>query len=67
MYGTVDEQSGDVSVPATFEVVHFIAWKPGAGQPKPLERGSGTVSLKDLGSVLGSPGSGSGPGSRSNA
>ncbi|XP_043232909.1 arginine-hydroxylase NDUFAF5, mitochondrial-like [Amphibalanus amphitrite] len=53
MYGSVDEQSGEVSVPATFEVLHFIAWKPGASQPRPLERGSGTVSLKDLGSVIG--------------
>ena len=53
MYGSSDGDDGDPSVPATFEVLHFIAWKPGGGQPQPMERGSGTVSLKDLGSVLG--------------
>ena len=53
MYGTTDDATGSVTVPATFEVLHFIAWKPGAGPPQPLERGSGTVSLKDLGTVLG--------------
>ncbi|XP_037084688.1 arginine-hydroxylase NDUFAF5, mitochondrial-like [Pollicipes pollicipes] len=51
MYGSSPEKD-DGSVPATFEVLHFIAWKPGAGQPQPLDRGSGTVSLRDLGSVV---------------
>lgn len=35
-------------VRATFEFVHFIGWKPGPNQPQPLERGSATVSFKDL-------------------
>ena len=56
MYGSSDA-NGDLSVPATFEVLHFIAWKPGGSQPQPAERGSGTVSLRELGSVVGSPGS----------
>lgn len=36
-------------VGATFQIIHFIAWKPGPNQPKPIERGTGEVSLKDLG------------------
>ncbi|RUS88160.1 hypothetical protein EGW08_004057 [Elysia chlorotica] len=35
-------------VPATFQVINFIGWKPDPSQPKPAERGSGEVSLKDL-------------------
>lgn len=42
MYGT------DQGVPATFQVIHFIGWKPHPSQPKPLERGSGQISFKDL-------------------
>ncbi|CAA7258586.1 unnamed protein product [Cyclocybe aegerita] len=43
MYGT-----GDGSVPATFQVIYMIGWKPAPNQPKPLERGSGQVNLKDV-------------------
>ncbi|KAJ1920824.1 hypothetical protein H4219_001060 [Mycoemilia scoparia] len=39
--------NADGSIPATFQVIYFIGWKPGPDQPKPLERGSGSVSLKD--------------------
>lgn len=42
MYG--DEKG----VPATFQVFYLIGWKPDPSQPKPLPRGSGEVSLKDL-------------------
>ncbi|CAL1534992.1 unnamed protein product [Lymnaea stagnalis] len=42
MYGN------DKGIPATFQVVNFIGWKPDPTQPKPAERGSGQVSLKDL-------------------
>ncbi|GFR67906.1 arginine-hydroxylase NDUFAF5, mitochondrial [Elysia marginata] len=42
MYGNED------GVPATFQVINFIGWKPDVNQPKPAERGSGEVSLKDL-------------------
>lgn len=37
MYG--DEQ-GDI--PATFQVIYLIGWKPHPNQPKPKRRGSGT-------------------------
>jgi NADH dehydrogenase [ubiquinone] 1 alpha subcomplex assembly factor 5 len=35
-------------IPATFRVIYMIGWKQGAGQPKPLERGSGQVNIKDI-------------------
>jgi NADH dehydrogenase [ubiquinone] 1 alpha subcomplex assembly factor 5 len=38
----------DGTVPATFRMIYMIGWKEGAGQPKPLERGSGQVNIKDI-------------------
>jgi NADH dehydrogenase [ubiquinone] 1 alpha subcomplex assembly factor 5 len=38
----------DGSIPATFQVIHMIGWKPHESQPKPLKRGSATRSFKDL-------------------
>lgn len=35
-------------VPATFEVVSFIGWRPDPSQPKPIKRGSAEFSLKDI-------------------
>ncbi|XP_038219929.1 arginine-hydroxylase NDUFAF5, mitochondrial-like [Zerene cesonia] len=35
-------------VPATFQILNFVGWKPDPTQPQPMERGSGEVSLKDL-------------------
>ncbi|KAF8204681.1 hypothetical protein BJ912DRAFT_939045 [Pholiota molesta] len=40
--------SEDGSVPATFQIIYMIGWKPAPTQPKPLERGSGKVNLKDV-------------------
>ncbi|KAJ1928142.1 hypothetical protein IWQ60_002309 [Tieghemiomyces parasiticus] len=37
----------DGTIPATFQVVFMIGWKPDPSQPKPKKRGSATVSLKD--------------------
>ncbi|UYV66198.1 NDUFAF5 [Cordylochernes scorpioides] len=39
------------SIPATFEILYFIGWKPHPSQPKPLQRGSAQISLKDIGKV----------------
>lgn len=36
------------SIPATFRIIYMIGWKEGAGQEKPLSRGSGQVNLKDI-------------------
>ncbi|RUP43501.1 S-adenosyl-L-methionine-dependent methyltransferase [Jimgerdemannia flammicorona] len=38
----------DGSVPATFQILYMIGWKPSPLTPQPKERGSGTVSLKDM-------------------
>ncbi|XP_064596977.1 arginine-hydroxylase NDUFAF5, mitochondrial-like [Liolophura sinensis] len=42
MYGT------ERGVPATFQILYFIGWKPGKNQAKAAERGSANVSFKDL-------------------
>lgn len=41
MYGTEEGH-----VPATFEVVHMVGWKPHPSQAKPLKRGSGEMPLQ---------------------
>ncbi|KAF9006693.1 S-adenosyl-L-methionine-dependent methyltransferase [Cyathus striatus] len=38
----------DGTVPATFQIIYMIGWKPAPTQPKPLERGSGKVNLKEV-------------------
>ncbi|KAI4833272.1 hypothetical protein KUCAC02_016182 [Chaenocephalus aceratus] len=49
MYG-----SEDGSVPATFEILYMIGWKPHESQAKPAKRGSANVSFADL-SQIGQP------------
>ncbi|WFD32673.1 hypothetical protein MSPP1_003722 [Malassezia sp. CBS 17886] len=41
LHGTEDH------VPATYSTIYMIGWKPSPSQPKPLERGTATHSLKD--------------------
>ncbi|KAJ2375642.1 hypothetical protein H4S02_008166 [Coemansia sp. RSA 2611] len=43
MYGNEDG-----TIPATFQVIYMIGWKPDPSQPKPLARGSGQVSLGEM-------------------
>ncbi|GAA6047467.1 hypothetical protein JCM3770_005762 [Rhodotorula araucariae] len=43
----------DGTIPATFQIMHMIGWKPDPSQPKPARRGSGT---KNLGDVIGDEG-----------
>ncbi|KAJ3118826.1 hypothetical protein HK098_005825 [Nowakowskiella sp. JEL0407] len=38
----------DGTIPATFSIIYMIGWKPDESQPKPLERGSGKLSLKTI-------------------
>ncbi|KAG9102001.1 hypothetical protein FS749_000566 [Ceratobasidium sp. UAMH 11750] len=38
----------DGTVPATFQIIYMIGWKPSPTQPKALERGSGQTNLKDV-------------------
>ncbi|KZT42971.1 S-adenosyl-L-methionine-dependent methyltransferase [Sistotremastrum suecicum HHB10207 ss-3] len=35
-------------IPATFQVIYMIGWKPDPRQPKPLERGTGKTNLQDV-------------------
>ncbi|KAK9899973.1 S-adenosyl-L-methionine-dependent methyltransferase [Cystobasidium minutum MCA 4210] len=37
----------DGTIPATFQIIFAIGWKPAASQPKPLKRGSAKTSLKE--------------------
>jgi len=48
LYGKTDPETGQFSVPATFQIINMLGWKPHPKQPKPIERGSGEVSLNDL-------------------
>ncbi|CAH6721686.1 hypothetical protein CLIB1444_07S00122 [[Candida] jaroonii] len=41
-------EDGEVTLPLTFNVIFMIGWKNSPDQPKPLERGSGQVNLKDV-------------------
>lgn len=47
LYGKTKED-GSLFIPATFQIIYLLGWKPDASQPKPLQRGTGQVSLKDL-------------------
>jgi NADH dehydrogenase [ubiquinone] 1 alpha subcomplex assembly factor 5 len=38
----------DGSVPASFQIISMIGWKPHESQPQPKRRGSAQSSLKDL-------------------
>ncbi|GLV31468.1 uncharacterized protein CBL_07230 [Carabus blaptoides fortunei] len=48
LYGKVNDETGEKVIPATFQIINMLGWKPHSSQPKPLERGVGDVSLKDL-------------------
>jgi NADH dehydrogenase [ubiquinone] 1 alpha subcomplex assembly factor 5 len=48
LYGKIDQETGKTTIPATFQIINMLGWKPHPKQPKPLERGTGEVSLKDL-------------------
>lgn len=38
----------DGSIPATFQIIYMLGWKPDPSQVKPAARGSGNASLADL-------------------
>jgi len=38
----------DGTIPATFQIIYMIGWKPAPSQPQPLDRGTGKVNLKDV-------------------
>lgn len=48
LYGKINDETGEKTVPATFQIINMLGWKPHSSHPKPLDRGTGEVSLKDL-------------------
>ncbi|KAJ3261164.1 hypothetical protein HK103_006473 [Boothiomyces macroporosus] len=46
IYSSVYGEQGHI--PATFQIIYMIGWKPHFSQPKPKERGSQQYSFKDL-------------------
>ena len=48
IYRELHGEKGKEAVPATFRIIYMIGWTAGEGQPEPLERGSGMVSIKDI-------------------
>ncbi|XP_045769966.1 arginine-hydroxylase NDUFAF5, mitochondrial [Maniola jurtina] len=48
MYGKEVPDRTSRGVPATFQIINFLGWKPDPSQPRPIERGTGELSLKDL-------------------
>ena len=42
----------DGQIPALFQIVYVIGWKPDSSQPRALERGSAKKSFKELDSLL---------------
>lgn len=53
LYGDQDKDSNSNTkgIPATFQILYMIGWKPDPSQPKPLPRGSGQISIKDIGEL----------------
>lgn len=47
IYKEVHGQS-DGTIPATFQIIYMIGWKPASTQPQPLERGTGKTNLKEV-------------------
>lgn len=50
LYGSQDHKEIK-GIPATFQIMYMIGWKPDPSQPKPLTRGSGQISIKDIGEL----------------
>lgn len=48
IYRQLHGEEGKDGIPATFRIIYMIGWKEGAGQGKPLPRGSGQLNLKDV-------------------
>lgn len=38
----------DGNIPATFQIIYLIGWKPSENTPLPKKRGSANTSLKDV-------------------
>ncbi|XP_062135569.1 arginine-hydroxylase NDUFAF5, mitochondrial [Drosophila sulfurigaster albostrigata] len=52
IYKELYAKPNEEGVPATFQIIYLVGWKPGPNQPQPLPRGTAEVSLKDLGTIF---------------
>ncbi|XP_035213482.1 arginine-hydroxylase NDUFAF5, mitochondrial-like isoform X2 [Stegodyphus dumicola] len=43
--------NADGTVPATFQIIYLLGWKPDKSQPKPAKRGSGKISMKTISNI----------------
>ena len=48
IYRELHGEQGRDGLPATYRIIYMIGWKKGEGQQQPLERGSGTINMKDI-------------------
>ena len=48
IYAEMYADPTDGSIPASFQLIYLTGWSPHESQQRPLPRGSGQVSLKDL-------------------
>ena len=48
IYSEVYGDPTDGSIPASFQIIYMTGWSPHESQQRPLSRGSGAISLKDL-------------------
>lgn len=48
IYSEVYGDPEDGSIPASFQIIYLTGWSPHESQQRPLARGSGGISLKDL-------------------
>ncbi|XP_011502528.1 PREDICTED: NADH dehydrogenase [ubiquinone] 1 alpha subcomplex assembly factor 5 [Ceratosolen solmsi marchali] len=48
LYGKIKEKDKSRYIPATFQIIYMIGWKPDESQPKIMKQGTGEISLKDM-------------------
>ncbi|XP_050541848.1 arginine-hydroxylase NDUFAF5, mitochondrial [Daktulosphaira vitifoliae] len=48
LYRSTSDSKDHEGIPATFQIMYMIGWKPDPSQPKPSPRGSGQISIKDI-------------------
>lgn len=58
IYKALHGVDGETGIPATFQVLYMIGWKPGQGTPEPQARGTGQASLKETLEGFRKPGDG---------
>lgn len=47
-FGNMNTEYQQFCIPATFQIINIIGWKPHPNHPTPLARGTGEISIKEL-------------------